>query len=121
MNNLNPVHKEVDRLYKELFGKLVASLLYSSRDLHLETAEDIVQDSFSAAIKDWERNGMPLNPAGWLYKVCKNNALNKIRKDKRRGEIAENLSVDAVEIKFAESVLNDRQAGFQRSKCWFFQ
>ena len=63
---MKSVHGEVDRLYKDHFGKMVASLLYSSRDINLETAEDIVHDAFSAALKDWELNGLPINATGWL-------------------------------------------------------
>ena len=44
---MDTVQQEVDHLYKQHFGKMVASLLYSWRDIDPETAEDIVQDSFS--------------------------------------------------------------------------
>ena len=88
---------------------MVASLVYSSRDIDLETAEDIVQDSFSAALKDWALNGLPLNATGWLYKVCKNKALNKIRRDKRIQGYTENRSLHGVEIKFAETAFDDQQ------------
>ncbi len=106
---MKSVHGEVDKLYKDHFGKMVASLLYSSRDINLETAEDIVQDSFSAALKDWEINGLPINATGWLYKVCKHKALNRIRKDKRTQGYTENMDLQAVEIKFAETAFDDQQ------------
>jgi RNA polymerase sigma factor (sigma-70 family) len=106
---MRSVHREVDKLYKEHFGKMVASLVYSSRDIDLETAEDVVQDSFSVALKEWEINGLPLNATGWLYKVCKNKALNKIRKDKRIQGFSENMNLQAVEIKFAETAFDDQQ------------
>lgn len=106
---MDHVHQAVDKLYKEHFGKMVASLLYSSRDIDLEVAEDIVQDSFSAALKDWQVNGIPQHAAGWLYKVCKHKALNKIRKDKRIEGISEKTNIASVETKFAESVLEDQQ------------
>lgn len=105
---MSRVHEEVNQLYKAHFGKMVASVVYSSRDISLETAEDIVHDSYSAALQDWQRNGVPLNPTGWLYKVCKNKALNKIRKDKRIEGLTESKVLDTVEIKFAESVLDDQ-------------
>ena len=87
---------------------MVASLVYASREINLETAEDIVQDSFSTALQNWETNGVPLNPTGWLYKVCKNKALNKIRKEKRIERLNENKILDTVEMKFSESVLDDQ-------------
>ncbi len=103
------VEQEVNKLYKAHFGKMVASLLYSSSTIDPETAEDIVQDTFSSALTDWKRNGIPLNTAGWIYKVCKNKALNKIKKDKIIQTYSECTVHDSVEIKFSESVLDDQQ------------
>ena len=56
---MDKVQQEADNLYKQHFGKLVASLLYASRDIDPETAEDIVQDAFSAALIDWRLQGIP--------------------------------------------------------------
>src|SRR5687767_13510616 len=81
--SMEKVLLEVDKVYKQHFGKLVASLLYSSKDINPESAEDIVHDAFSAAVIAWRSNGVPLNPVGWVYKVCKHKALNAIRKNKQ--------------------------------------
>lgn len=62
---------------------MVSSLLYFSQDINLESAEDLVQDSFSAALLSWRKDGMPSNPAGWIFTVCRNKALNKIKESKR--------------------------------------
>ena len=70
-------------MYKSHFGKMVSSLLYFSADIDLETAEDLVQDSFSAALTSWRNDGLPSNPAGWIFTVCRNKALNKIKDVKR--------------------------------------
>jgi RNA polymerase sigma factor (sigma-70 family) len=80
---MDNVQQEVDRLYKSHFGKMVSSLLYFSRDIDLETAEDLVQDSFSAALSAWRKDQIPDNPAGWIFRVCRNKALNKIKAGKR--------------------------------------
>jgi RNA polymerase sigma-70 factor (ECF subfamily) len=80
---MDNVQHEVDRLYKSHFGKMVSTLLYFSRDIDLDTAEDLVQDSFSAALVSWRKDGVPANPAGWIFTVCKNKALNKIKDGKR--------------------------------------
>jgi RNA polymerase sigma factor (sigma-70 family) len=62
---------------------MVSSLLHFSDALDLEAAEDLVQDSFSAALISWRKDGLPVNPAAWLFRVCKNKALNKIKESKR--------------------------------------
>ena len=106
---MDKVQQEVDKLYKQHFGKIVASLLYSSRDIDPETAEDIVQDSFSSALIDWRLQGIPVNSTGWIYKVCRNKALNKIKRNKRLEPLSEKTDRGSVEIRFSESVLDDQQ------------
>jgi len=95
---MDKVLQEVDALYKEHFGKMVASLLYSFRDLELETAEDLVQDTFSSALTDWRLHAIPVNKAGWLYKVCRNKALNKLKKNNRQVSIDEKTDLGSVAI-----------------------
>lgn len=72
----------VDKLYKSHFGKMVTAMLQFSRDLDLETAEDLVQDAFYSALSTWTLTGIPDNPAGWVYKVSRNNALNFLKRNK---------------------------------------
>lgn len=104
---IDPVQSEIDQLYKLHFGRIVASLLYSSRDIDPETAEDIAQDAFSTALVHWRVHGIPINTRAWLYKVSKNKALNVISKNKRQSNTT-NFDAAAVEIKFSESLLNDQ-------------
>ncbi|MDB5086663.1 MAG: sigma-70 family polymerase sigma factor [Mucilaginibacter sp.] len=106
---MNKVQQEVDALYKEHFGKMVASLLYSFRDLDLETAEDLVQDAFSSALTDWRQKGIPANTTGWIYKVCRNKALNILKKNNRLVSLDEKTDQRSAEIGFSESVLDDPQ------------
>lgn len=77
---MDHVQAAVDQLYKTHFGRLVASLLSFSSDIDIVYAEDIVQESFSSALIDWNKNGIPINPPGWLYTVCRNKALNELKK-----------------------------------------
>ncbi len=100
---------EIESLYRKHFGQLVASLVYSSKDIDLPVAEDIVHDSFSAAVVDWRTKGLPSNPAGWLYRVCRNKSLNRIKKDKRIEPITDDTHEAEVEPRFEESILDDQQ------------
>jgi RNA polymerase sigma factor (sigma-70 family) len=106
---MDKVQQEVDTLYKEHFGKIVASLLHFFRDVDLETAEDLVQDAFSSALTDWRQKGIPANTTGWLYKVCRNKALNKLKKNNRLVSIDEKTDLGSVGISFSESALDDQQ------------
>ncbi|HEY6977540.1 MAG TPA: sigma-70 family RNA polymerase sigma factor [Chitinophagaceae bacterium] len=107
---MDKVQQEVDKLYKSHYGKMVASLLYFSQDIDLETAEDLVQDSFSSALTAWKENAIPSNPAGWIFTVCRNKALNKIKEGKRFRTLFEDE-----DFKSGEVNLSARQAGISES------
>lgn len=81
---VNIVREAVDELYKSHYGKLVATLFSRYQDLPLEAIEDIVQDSFAAALTAWTADTLPANPAGWVFTVCRNKAINKIKEEKNR-------------------------------------
>lgn len=47
---------------------------------HIEMAEDIASDSFLRASEHWALNGVPDNPAAWLYTVAKNKTRDHLRR-----------------------------------------
>ena len=49
---------------------------------NLETAEDVVQQTFIDALSVWNLKGIPSNPSGWLFRVAKNKAIDIIRRNK---------------------------------------
>jgi RNA polymerase sigma-70 factor (ECF subfamily) len=73
----------IDGLYRQSFGKLLDVLLKSFPDLEFTEAEDILQESFSAALVHWKDKGVPDNPKGWLYQVSRNKTIDWLR-DKNR-------------------------------------
>ena len=87
---------------------MVASLLRYFRDIDFETAEDIVQDAFSAALDHWQQ--VPDNPAGWIFSVCRNKVLNKLRADKKMTTLeAVPEEVTAPEAVFTTTFPDDQQ------------
>jgi RNA polymerase sigma factor (sigma-70 family) len=63
--------------------RLVARLVRLMGDL--DTAEDLAQDTFVAAIERWRREGIPSNAAGWLNTTARFLAVDRIRRrDTRR-------------------------------------
>lgn len=49
---------------------------------HIETAEDIVSETFLLAAETWGLKGIPPNPAAWLYVVAKQKTLQQFRRNK---------------------------------------
>jgi RNA polymerase sigma factor (sigma-70 family) len=106
---MDRIKQEVDKLYKEYFGKMLAFLLCSFRGMDAGTAEDIVQDSFSSALTDWKLHGIPVNAPGWIYTVCRHKALNRIRRDRRIERFPDEAVTESEEIVFSDSMFDDQQ------------
>jgi RNA polymerase sigma factor (sigma-70 family) len=65
--------------------RLIARLMRQLGDL--DTAEEIAQDTFLAAIQKWRQNGVPDNPAAWLNTTARFLAVDQIRRrDMQRGK-----------------------------------
>ena len=72
--------ESLKQLFQEEFAKMVAviSRLYGLQ--FIETAEDIVSDTFLTASEHWGTRGMPANPRAWLYTVAKQKTLYHFRR-----------------------------------------
>ncbi len=47
---------------------------------NLDLAEDVVQETLLQAVQRWPFDGVPSNPAGWLYRVAKHKAIDAMRR-----------------------------------------
>jgi len=83
-----PSVTSLDHLYKNLFAKMVGGLVRSIGIKNINTAEDIVQETFLAAQLQWTK-AMPENPKAWLFKVCKNIALRHFKNEPVNSNIEE--------------------------------
>ena len=52
----------------------------------LSVAEEAVQESMLRALEAWPYQGVPENPAGWLFRVAHNSAIDSVRRNKIFGE-----------------------------------
>jgi RNA polymerase sigma-70 factor (ECF subfamily) len=52
----------------------------------LDRAEEAVQDAFLVALERWPAAGVPANPAAWITVCARNRAIDRLRRDARRGE-----------------------------------
>lgn len=84
---LPPIHIEqsVERIIREEWGRLLASLVAGFNDLQL--AEDVLQDSVTDALSHWQKKGLPASPAAWLLTTARRRAIDRFRRDKRFKEL----------------------------------
>jgi RNA polymerase sigma factor (sigma-70 family) len=89
----------------------------------LETAEDIVSDTFLTAAETWGMKGLPPNPIAWLYSVAKNKAINHLERDHmfRKNIVpalkAEPTDTTDIEIDLSPQNINDSQLQMMFAIC----
>ena len=73
---------EIERVFREEFGRAVAVLVRSLGDIDL--AEEMVQDAFAVAVQRWPTDGLPTSPAAWIITTARNRAINRLRREASR-------------------------------------
>lgn len=74
--------ESLKRLFQQEFSKMVAVISSLFGLEHIETAEDLVSETFLQATETWGVKGMPPNPTAWLYAVAKQKTLYHFRRNK---------------------------------------
>ena len=72
----------IDHLFRHQAGRVVARLTRLLGPANVELAEDAVQEALVRAVQTWPYQGIPDNPAGWIYKVAHNIAIDIVRRDR---------------------------------------
>jgi hypothetical protein len=86
-------HREIERVFREVYGQAVATLVRAFGDITL--AEDAVQDAFVVASERWRSEGLPPRPAGWIVTTARNRAIDELRRSARGREPHEQLAAVA--------------------------
>jgi RNA polymerase sigma-70 factor, ECF subfamily len=55
-----------------------------------------VQEAFVTALERWPRDGVPRNPAAWIARTARNNAIDRLRRERRYEEKLRELEALAV-------------------------
>lgn len=69
----------MDHLFRNRAGQMVSYLTRMLGPEHLDLAEEVVQEALLKALQVWSYSGIPDNPAGWLFRVARNAALDAVR------------------------------------------
>ncbi|GAA4306396.1 RNA polymerase sigma factor [Compostibacter hankyongensis] len=110
-------------LFRTEYRKIVSVLCSLFGIEHIETAEDIVSDTFLTAAELWGMKGLPANPAAWLYTVAKNKTRDHLRRDKLFAQkIAVDIKNDAplsedISIDLSDRNIEDSQLAMMFAVC----
>ncbi|HEX3752824.1 MAG TPA: RNA polymerase sigma factor [Streptosporangiaceae bacterium] len=72
------VEAAVEAVFREEWGRIVASLIAATGDWDL--AEECAQDAFTRALQVWDRDGVPSRPGAWLTTAARNRAVDVLRR-----------------------------------------
>jgi RNA polymerase sigma-70 factor, ECF subfamily len=97
----------IEHLFRHQAGRIVARLTRLVGPAHIALAEETVQEALVRALQTWPYEGAPENPAGWLFRVAHNLAIDAIRRDATFG--------DKTEAIVTELTRSARDAGVGRS------
>lgn len=92
-------------LFRQEYAKMTAVLCRHFGLKHIEIAEDIASDTFLKASEHWAINGVPENPAAWLYTVAKNKTKDYFK----------HLAVFETQIKTTKSTETEAENDFEFS------
>jgi RNA polymerase sigma-70 factor (ECF subfamily) len=76
----------LEHLFRHQAGRLVARLTRLLGPSLVALAEETVQEAMLRALQTWPYQGVPDNPAGWLFRVAHNIAIDAVRREKVFGE-----------------------------------
>jgi RNA polymerase sigma-70 factor, ECF subfamily len=72
---------EVERVYREEYGRVVASLVRRFGDIDI--AEEAAGEALLVALERWPVDGPPPNPGAWLTTTAGNKAIDRLRREAR--------------------------------------
>jgi RNA polymerase sigma-70 factor (ECF subfamily) len=108
--------ESLKQLFQQEFAKMVAVISKQFGLEHIEQAEDLVSETFLVASESWGMNGLPPNPAAWLYAVAKQKTLyhfrrHKIYEQKVVPEIKaqQPANIDPEPVNFSQQNIKDSQ------------
>lgn len=113
----------IPHLFRTEYRKLVSVLSKLFGMEHIETAEDIVSETFLLATELWGMKGLPENPVAWLYTVAKNKTKDHL---KRNTLFAQKIAVELkhsattaeeIEIDLSGKNIDDSQLAMMFAVC----
>jgi RNA polymerase sigma-70 factor (ECF subfamily) len=100
----------VDAVYRSDSRRVLATLIRLLGDFDL--AEEVMHEAFAAAMRQWERDGVPANPRAWLVTTGRFKAIDSLRRrtrfDAALPELAQRLDRAQADEPATEDVKDDQ-------------
>lgn len=103
----------LEHLFRHQVGRVVARLARILGPARLDLAEESMQEAMLRALQVWPYQGIPENPAAWLFRVAHNSAIDSIRRSRF---LEENSNVVLAELARGTSIASG-DPGFEQQIC----
>jgi RNA polymerase sigma-70 factor, ECF subfamily len=80
----------IARIYRDESPRALATLIRLLGDF--DAAEEALQEAFTIAVTQWERDGVPANPRAWLVSTGRNRTVDRMRRDQRFAQMTNALA-----------------------------
>jgi RNA polymerase sigma-70 factor (ECF subfamily) len=84
---------QVEGVFREEYARIVASLVRRFGDI--DVAEEAAAEALLRALEKWPVDGTPPNPGGWLTTTAGNLAIDRLRREGRRGDKHRQAAMEA--------------------------
>jgi RNA polymerase sigma-70 factor, ECF subfamily len=78
------VRQAITQAHHEEWARVVATLTRRFGDLDI--AEEAAAEAFATAVERWPADGVPPNPGAWLTTTANRKAIDRIRREDKRGD-----------------------------------
>jgi RNA polymerase sigma-70 factor, ECF subfamily len=86
---MSELRSAVEQVFRQQSGRIIAGLIRLSQSFDL--AEEAMQDAYASALADWEKKGIPANPAAWINAVAQRKLIDYARRDRTRRDNSDQL------------------------------
>ena len=88
----------VEHLFRQEYGRLVASLVRKVGLQHVELIEDAVQSALVAALATWDARSAPNDGGAWLFRVAYNHVIQALRQESGRATLLAQFAGELVDV-----------------------
>jgi RNA polymerase sigma-70 factor (ECF subfamily) len=101
----------IEDAFRDHWSRVLASLVGFLGDFDL--AEEACQEAFAVAAERWPREGVPVNPLGWLVATARNRAIDRLRRERTLAEktrlLRARVAPEAVEDVMEDPMIPDER------------
>ena len=96
-------HPLLEHLFRHQVGRVVGHLARVLGPARLDLAEESMQEAMLRALQVWPYQGIPENPAAWLFRVAHNAAIDSLRRSRF---LEQNSAIVLAELTRATSIVS---------------